>query len=279
MAESNLHKLSKRGQSVWIDSLSRTMLDSGELARLMKEDAVVGVTTNPTIFQKALAPAMRYDEQLKELLETETDPKEIFLQLSSRDVEAALDLMREVHEQQRAGRLRLVGGRPDARVRPRGHLRRGDAPPRVARPAEPLREDPGHEAGPRCDRRLHRDRQEHQRDADLLARALPRGRRGVSARPRAACRLGRRSLEGALGRELLRVARRHRGRQAARRDRDEGGACAARQARDRKCEARVRALPAGILRPALGLPCGQGRDGRSGACGRRRRRRTRSTAM
>ena len=57
MAESNLHKLSKRGQSVWIDSLSRTMLDSGKLAQLMKEDAVVGVTTNPTIFQKAISRA------------------------------------------------------------------------------------------------------------------------------------------------------------------------------------------------------------------------------
>jgi transaldolase len=98
MAESNLHKHSKRGQSVWIDSLSRTMLDSGELKRLMTEDAVVGVTTNPTIFQKAIAQGEAYDEQLKELLETETDAKEIFLQLSARDVEAALGLLAKVHE-------------------------------------------------------------------------------------------------------------------------------------------------------------------------------------
>jgi transaldolase len=98
MADSNLHKLSKRGQSVWIDSLSRTMLESGELARLMKEDAVVGVTTNPTIFQKAMSEGGAYDEQLKELLGQETDPKEIFLQLSARDVEMALDLLAPVHE-------------------------------------------------------------------------------------------------------------------------------------------------------------------------------------
>jgi transaldolase len=69
MADSNLHKLSKRGQSVWIDSLSRTMLDSGQLENLMKDDAVVGVTTNPTIFQKAIAAGDAYDEQLKELLD------------------------------------------------------------------------------------------------------------------------------------------------------------------------------------------------------------------
>src|SRR5512141_974994 len=98
MAESNLHTLSGRGQSVWIDSLSRTMLDSGELERMMREDAVVGQTTNPTIFQKAISKGDAYDEQLKELLETETDPKEIFLHLSAQDVERALDLFAKVHE-------------------------------------------------------------------------------------------------------------------------------------------------------------------------------------
>src|SRR5712691_1956270 len=98
MAESNLHKLSERGQSVWIDSLSRTMLETGELARLMKEDAVVGVTTNPTIFQKAISSGDAYDAQIRELLEQDADPKEIFLQLSARDVEAALDLFAKVHE-------------------------------------------------------------------------------------------------------------------------------------------------------------------------------------
>ena len=57
MAKSRLHELSEQGVSVWIDSLSREMLETGELARLMEEDAVVGVTSNPTIFQKALATA------------------------------------------------------------------------------------------------------------------------------------------------------------------------------------------------------------------------------
>ena len=99
MAESNLHKLSKRGVSVWIDYLSRDMLEQGELARMMKEDAVVGLTSNPTIFQKAISQGNAYDAQLKELLEHETDPKEIFLQLSARDVEAALELLAPVHEQ------------------------------------------------------------------------------------------------------------------------------------------------------------------------------------
>jgi transaldolase len=64
----------------------------------MRDDAVVGVTTNPTIFQKAISQGDDYDAQVKELLEDESDPKEIFLQLSARDVEAALDLLAPVHE-------------------------------------------------------------------------------------------------------------------------------------------------------------------------------------
>jgi transaldolase len=98
MAESRLHKLSARGQSVWIDYLSRDLLQTGELKRMMDEDAVVGVTSNPTIFQKAISQGNAYDEQLKELLEHSDDAKEIFLNLAVRDVESALDLLAPVHE-------------------------------------------------------------------------------------------------------------------------------------------------------------------------------------
>jgi transaldolase len=97
MAEkSRLHKLSDQGQSVWIDYLSRDLLHSGELARMMKADAVVGVTSNPTIFQKAISAGNAYDEQLREVLEEERDPKEIFLRLAVQDVSEALDLLRPV---------------------------------------------------------------------------------------------------------------------------------------------------------------------------------------
>jgi transaldolase len=100
MPDSNLHKLSALGQSVWIDYLSRGLLQTGELERMMREDAVVGVTSNPTIFQKAIAEGDRYDDQLKEILESgETDPKAIFLQLSSNDIADACDLLRKVWDE------------------------------------------------------------------------------------------------------------------------------------------------------------------------------------
>jgi transaldolase len=72
--KSPLHQLSELGQSVWIDYLSRDLLRSGELARMMEDDCVVGVTSNPTIFQKAISQGTAYDEQLKDLLEHESDP-------------------------------------------------------------------------------------------------------------------------------------------------------------------------------------------------------------
>lgn len=100
MPESNLHKLSALGQSVWIDYLSRELLETGKLERMMKEDAVVGVTSNPTIFQKAISQGNRYDAQLKEVLDAgEDDPKEIFLQLSSNDIADACDLLRKVWDE------------------------------------------------------------------------------------------------------------------------------------------------------------------------------------
>ena len=96
MAKSRLHELSELGQSVWIDFLSRQMLQSGKLARMMDEDAVVGVTSNPTIFQKAISEGDAYDEQLREVLAEEDDPKEVFLKLAVQDVQNACDLLRTV---------------------------------------------------------------------------------------------------------------------------------------------------------------------------------------
>ena len=84
MSKSRLHQLSELGQSVWIDYLSREMLRTGELERLMRDDAVVGITSNPTIFQKAISQGERYDEQIRACLGETDDPKEIFWRLARR---------------------------------------------------------------------------------------------------------------------------------------------------------------------------------------------------
>jgi len=99
MSGSRLHELSALGQSVWIDSLSREWLQTGELARMMREDDVVGVTSNPTIFQKAMSERDWYDEQLRDVLNGADDLQEVSLQLAARDITAACDLMRPVWDE------------------------------------------------------------------------------------------------------------------------------------------------------------------------------------
>jgi transaldolase len=99
MPKSRLHGLAELGQSVWIDSLSRGWLKSGDLARWMDEDALTGVTSNPTIFQKAMADGDWYDDQLREVLKEENDLKETFLQLAITDIEEACDLFRSVWDE------------------------------------------------------------------------------------------------------------------------------------------------------------------------------------
>jgi transaldolase len=93
---SRLHELSERGVSVWVDSLSREMLDTGELERLMHEDAVVGVTSNPTIFEKALSTGEWYDEQLRAEVDRSDDTKDVFFALAIEDIKRACDLLRPV---------------------------------------------------------------------------------------------------------------------------------------------------------------------------------------
>jgi transaldolase len=95
-----LHRLADHGQSVWIDFLSRDLLHSGELARMMREDDVSGVTSNPTIFAKALSGGDAYDEQIAA---SGGDARSVFLELAMRDVTAACDLLRPVWERTEAG--------------------------------------------------------------------------------------------------------------------------------------------------------------------------------
>jgi transaldolase len=90
---SPLHRLSALGQSVWIDSLSRETIRGGHLQQLIDEDAVVGATSNPTIFQKAMSSGEAdYDEQLREL--GTSDVEQAFWALAEQDIREACDLFR-----------------------------------------------------------------------------------------------------------------------------------------------------------------------------------------
>jgi transaldolase/glucose-6-phosphate isomerase len=94
-----LQLLAGRGQSVWLDYISRELVTGSELTRLIAEDNVTGLTSNPTIFEKAIADGTHYDEQIHELLgHGVNDPNEVFLRLAIRDIQHAADTLRPVYE-------------------------------------------------------------------------------------------------------------------------------------------------------------------------------------
>jgi transaldolase len=99
MAKTPLQELADHGQSVWIDYLSRPFVQDGDLAGLV-EQGIVGVTSNPTIFQGAIAEGDAYDDQIREIVSGgESEPKEIFIALAADDIKAACDLLRPVHDE------------------------------------------------------------------------------------------------------------------------------------------------------------------------------------
>jgi transaldolase len=109
-----LADLSSAGVAVWLDDLSRSRLASGNLAELISSRSVVGVTTNPSIFQKALSDGAAYDDQVRDLALRGTDVGEAVRALTTYDVRWACDVMREVYD-----RTDGVDGRVSIEVDPR----------------------------------------------------------------------------------------------------------------------------------------------------------------
>ena len=99
MAKTPLQELADHGQSVWIDYLSRSLVQDGDLAGLV-DRGIVGVTSNPTIFQGAIAEGDDYDDQIREIVEGgEKEPKEIFIALAADDIRGACDILRSVYDE------------------------------------------------------------------------------------------------------------------------------------------------------------------------------------
>ncbi|MCF2571446.1 transaldolase [Brevibacterium sp. UCMA 11754] len=94
----NLAQLSEHGVSIWLDDLSRTRLESGDLARLIEDSNVTGVTTNPTIFANAIAGSDSYDSAVAELGEGKVSADEAIESLTTSDVAAAARLFRPVYD-------------------------------------------------------------------------------------------------------------------------------------------------------------------------------------
>ncbi len=97
-----LHQLNEFGQSIWLDNIRRNMFASGDLHRLIA-DGLRGMTSNPTIFEKAIGAGNDYDEQLQSLVGTEHEPVKLFWALAVRDIQSACDEFRQLYDSTNGG--------------------------------------------------------------------------------------------------------------------------------------------------------------------------------
>ncbi|MBV8822485.1 MAG: transaldolase [Ktedonobacteraceae bacterium] len=93
-----LLELKNYGQSVWYDNIDRAQLVSGQFKRMLDEDGVVGVTANPTIFEKSISAGHAYDEQMSQLIAAGKDTSEIYENLVIQDIRSVADLLRPIYE-------------------------------------------------------------------------------------------------------------------------------------------------------------------------------------
>jgi len=96
----NIHRLQGLGQSIWLDNIDRGMLDSGELERMIAEDGIGGITSNPSIFEKGISKGNHYDAAMVGQLARDPSQsgRELFYELAIEDIQAAADLFRPVYE-------------------------------------------------------------------------------------------------------------------------------------------------------------------------------------
>ncbi len=177
------------GQAVWLDFLSRELLDKGELARLIESDGVRGVTSNPTIFEKAIGHSADYDGSIRRLLKEERAPEQILEALMVEDIRHAADVLRPVFDATRgADGFVSIEVSPYLADDTKGTIAEAKRLWKRGGPREPHDQGARNAGGPARDPRA--DRAGHQREhhAALLAEGVRAGGRGLYRRPRGARR-------------------------------------------------------------------------------------------
>src|SRR6266851_9774519 len=99
IVENPLKQLTRFGQAIWLDYIRRSLMTSGQLKRMIDEDGLGGMTSNPTIFEKAITGGSEYADQLAELRQDKSlDAKDIYERLAIRDIQDAADILRPVYD-------------------------------------------------------------------------------------------------------------------------------------------------------------------------------------
>ena len=209
-----LRELQKLGQSFWLDYISRRLISGGELQRLIAEDQLSGITSNPSIFEKAIAGGTDYDDFLDRAAKCkEHDAMALYEGLAIRDIQDAADALRPTYE-----RTERVDGYVSLEVSPYlAHDTKGtwpSAPPvGQGRARKPLDQGSSHARGPSRHPAAHRRGNQRQYYAAVLSEGVRASCRDYTSKPWKNLRLraGRREPDGQRG-EFLCQPHRHVGR-------------------------------------------------------------------
>ena len=98
MGKNPVYKIKNFGQSIWYDNIERSILTSGKLEKMVEEDGVCGVTSNPTIFEKAITQSKEYDSEIEELTRKNKTPEEVYESLTIKDVTLAADILYKTYK-------------------------------------------------------------------------------------------------------------------------------------------------------------------------------------
>ncbi len=185
MADQNpLRRLEQFGQSIWLDYIRRRMITSGELQRLIDEDGLKGITSNPAIFEKAIAGSKDYDDDIRAMAGENKSVAQIYERITVADVQMAADAFKPLYNRAgRPGRLRQPGGEPAPGPGHRGHHRRGTPTLAGGEPAQHLHQGPRHRRGPARHYPPHQRGDQRQRHPAVQPHPLRAGGRGLSRRP------------------------------------------------------------------------------------------------
>jgi transaldolase len=99
MATNKVKQIHSFGQSIWLDFIDRDIIKSGKLKKLIDEDGVRGVTSNPAIFEKAITSSSDYDAEIKDLAKKSTSNEELFFSLAITDIKNATDVFKGVYDE------------------------------------------------------------------------------------------------------------------------------------------------------------------------------------
>ena len=181
-----LHNL---GQSIWLDNITRDLLNSGTLKRYIDELSVTGLTSNPTIFDHAIKNSTAYDAAIREKLKQGQIGRGALLRTGAGGPHPGCrPVSTDPRPDQRRGRVGVAGSVAVAGLRHSQHPGRGQGSARAGGTAEPVHQDSRHQGRPAGHRGSDLCRHPDQRHSAVLPRAVSGGCRGVPARHRAAHR-------------------------------------------------------------------------------------------